>query len=54
MFIKKRRRSIPNEVDAVLPLPEFRQSKDLLADIGKRLRDRYDALRPHSDTKHWR
>ncbi|MBQ8556494.1 MAG: hypothetical protein IJ438_11565 [Clostridia bacterium] len=35
-------------------LPELRRVEDKAAIMGRSLRDRYDALRPYSDLKHWR
>ena len=35
-------------------LPEFRISRDPIADAGRTLRDRLDVLRPKTDLKHWR
>lgn len=35
-------------------LPELRMQGDRIAINGKRLRDRYEALRPYSDLKFWR
>lgn len=34
--------------------PEFSKPVDMLSHYGRSLRDRYDALRPHSDVKNWR
>ena len=35
-------------------LPEMRPPRDPIAEAGKRLRDRLDALRPQTELKHWR
>ena len=35
-------------------LPELRLSCDRIADHGRILRDRMEALRPYSDLKYWR
>ena len=35
-------------------LPELRSSRDPIADAGRTLRDRLEALRPKDDLKHWR
>lgn len=35
-------------------LPELRAPRDLIAAYGRIIRDRYDALRPRTDLKHWR
>ena len=34
--------------------PEFRMPEDVIADNDRQLRQRLEALRPHSDLKHWR
>ena len=34
--------------------PEFRIPGDAMAEHGRQLRERLEALRPHSDLKHWR
>lgn len=35
-------------------MPEFRSSCDPIADAGRTIRDRLDALRPKTDLKYWR
>ena len=50
--MNKKQRKHPRSGEQLVP--EFRKPQDVIAYHGRKLRDRYDAVRPYSDVKEWR